>query len=370
MSGAGVGIGNTDESDDDDDVEKKGSGEAMSVTDVAARAGVSIATVSRVLNNSRRVNPQIAEQVRKAIVELNYSPQRMRRRNGAREGDIVEGTLAVVCVGQNSRGWLQVPVIAAAVAAVSKAAEGQGLAVTITELLAPDAVNPILRRKDVLGALALMPGVPDKAASDQIVRMLPTVRIMGGQLAPTEIDHVTTDNNAVGYMAAGHLVEHGCKRLAFVTSAPSWQFLRLRRAGFRAAADDAGVFCHIPDHTRLPITYEDYVSLSAQLDQIVDLKVDGVFVSRDEEAVELYRLMATRGIVPGRDLRIISCDNDPVRLGALSPRPVSIELGLEEIAQHAVRRLIWRAKHPKAPPVRILVRPQIAFPGESRSLDR
>lgn len=338
------------------------------MTDVAARAGVSIATVSRVLNNSRRVNPQIAEQVRKAMVELNYSPQRVRRRNTWREGETVEGTLAVVCVGQSSRGWLQVPVIAAAVAAVSKAAEAQGLAVAITEMLSPDAVNPILRRKDVVGALALIPGVPDKAVSDQIVRMLPTVRIMGGQLAPTEIDHVTTDNNAVGYMAGTYLVERGCKRLAFVTAAPSWQFLRLRRAGFRAAAEDTGVFCHVPDYATLPITHEKYVALPPQLDQILEHKVDGVFVSRDEEAVELYRLMAARGMTPGVDLQIISCDNDPIRLASVSPRPVSIELGLEEIAHHAVRRLIWRAKYPKAPPVRILVRPHIAYPDEQRSM--
>lgn len=331
----------------------------MSVTDVAARAGVSIATVSRVMNNSRRVNPQIAEQVRKAMVELNYTPQRGRRRNMPRQGELEEGTLAIVCVGQNSRGWLGVPVIGAAVAAVSKAAGELGLAVAITELLDPGTPNPILRRRDVRGALALLPGVPRRDVTDQLIRTLPTVRIMGGQLAPADIDHVTTDNNAVGYMAATHLAEIGCRRVAVVTTAPSWQFIKLRRAGFEAAVEDLGLPCLHIDFSQLPRTYDEYLSMHAQVDQLMAAGVDGVFVTRDEEAVELYRVLAEKGLRPGHDLKVVSCDNDAVRLGSLTPRPVSIDLSLEEIAIHAVRRLNWRIKHPKAPPVRTLVRPQI-----------
>jgi LacI family transcriptional regulator len=69
----------------------------VSVTQIAARAGVSIATVSRVLNNTRRVNPDIAEQVRKAMTDLRYSPRLPRRRKGAI--DTERKRIAIVSLG-------------------------------------------------------------------------------------------------------------------------------------------------------------------------------------------------------------------------------------------------------------------------------
>jgi DNA-binding LacI/PurR family transcriptional regulator len=87
----------------------------------------------------------------------------------------------------------------------------------------------------------------------------------------------------------------------------------------------------------------------------------GLFVSRDEETVHVYRLLRENGVEPGRDVVVISCDNEFVRLSTLHPRPATIDLQAAQIARHAVRRLGARIKHRDEPPVRILVNPHLVF---------
>lgn len=340
----------------------------MSVFDVAARAGVSIATVSRVLNNSRRVNPEIAAQVKKAAEELKYTPQRVRSKTNKPERELKGGTIAVVSVGQESSGWFEVPVIAGSISAFSRIATQNGLSLTITEMPEPDEVSPALKRKDVVGAIAFVSGALHEKALTKLAQTIPTVRVLGGQFAPPEIDHVTVNNNAIGYLAAQHLLEQGCRKLAFLTVAPSWYFLRLRAHGFAVGAAEMTSGTH-PEHsgprTIIEIdpadggTGADFNKVPKLIDILLASGCDGVFVPRDEETVAVYRELNRRGIVVGKDIKVVSCDNDAVRLSILDPRPPSIDLGVREIAHNAYRRLSWRIRHPHAPAVRILVTPRL-----------
>ncbi len=67
----------------------------------------------------------------------------------------------------------------------------------------------------------------------------------------------------------------------------------------------------------------------------------GLFTSMDREAIGLYPILERRGLQPGRDVRIIGCNNE-YNLAMLSPRPASIDIGAEEMAKWAVFRLTQR----------------------------
>src|SRR4051812_28572158 len=108
----------------------------MSVTRIAEKAGVSIATVSRVLNNSRRVNPESAELVRRAVEELKLPPPTARRKSRTK-GTERQYTIAVVSLGQNYRTWFEVPVIAEVVAEITRAAQDAQMGVLMTEMINP-----------------------------------------------------------------------------------------------------------------------------------------------------------------------------------------------------------------------------------------
>src|ERR1017187_9345394 len=98
----------------------------MSVVQIAKHAGVSIATVSRVMTNSRRVQPEIAEKVRTAIQELGLPPRqiRNRERRADAKGRLAK-TIGIITLGQEYRAWFSDPVIASVIAEITQAAAEQ-----------------------------------------------------------------------------------------------------------------------------------------------------------------------------------------------------------------------------------------------------
>jgi LacI family transcriptional regulator len=340
----------------------------MYVSRIAAKAGVSIATVSRVLNNSRPVNPKLRERVHKAMEELKLPARPLRRRNKSRAADAQHATIAIVSVGQAYRSWFELPVIAGVVAELTRAAQDHHMGVLITEMPDPNQLSPVLRRSEVDGAIAFIDsrlGTKDTAV---LRDHLPVVRVMGGQLAPIEIDHIGADNNAVGYLACEHLLSHGVREIACLTIQPSWDLIRLRAQGFMAAAIAAGVtpYMYVAGESKSSLPFFGPHAIAAPgLAPLIERLASnhkgriGLFVTRDEETVHVYPLLRQAGLEPGRDVVVVSCDNEAVRLSTLAPRPASIDLGAADIARHAVRRLAARIKHRDEPPVRILVNPTL-----------
>lgn len=347
----------------------------MSVVQIAAEAGVSIATVSRVLNNSRRVNPQLADQVHRAMRTLNMDASHIRRRSPNRRSHTEDraGTIAIVALGQRYVGWFEIPIIAAVVAEITRAALDRNLRTLIAEMPNPTELNPVLR-SNVDGAIVFVDSVLPPEAPALLARQLPTVRVMGGQFAPSPIDHVGVDNNAVGYLAGQTLLARGCDGLGFLTMRPTWEMTRLRSHGLVAAAVAAGKQAQgfiVGSSEQFGCAFGADLTAAEDGRAIVEVlakrlrsrpagsKPFGLFVSRDEETVLIYRHLAEAGLRPGQDVMIVSCDNEPVRLNALEPRPTSIDLNVAEIARRAVQRLGERMDRRDDPPVRILVNPRL-----------
>jgi len=85
-----------------------------------------------------------------------------------------------------------------------------------------------------------------------------------------------------------------------------------------------------------------------------------LFVPTDALAVWAYTHLQRRGVRPGKDVEIISCDTQQEHLSMMNPRPVSIDPGRETIARLAVERLLWRMREgTSSPPVRIVVSPML-----------
>ena len=344
----------------------------MSVTQIAEKAGVSIATVSRVLNNSRPVDPKLAERVRRAMEELGLPARQVRRRGRGRNASNAAGgkpmTIAIVAVGNAYRTWFELPVIAAVVAELTRAAQDHHMGVLMTEMADPRHLAPVLRRSEVDGAIAFVDSRLSPGDMSTLSGHLPVVRVMGGQLAPADLDHVGPDNNAVGYLAAQYLLKRGLRDIACLTMRPEWDLIRLRAHGFLAAAAAAHVNPHLyldaaadKSSTFCGPNVTATTDLALLIEQMAARRTGrlGLFVTRDEETVLVYPLLRRAGLEPGRDVVVVSCDNEAVRLSTLSPRPASIDLGSAEIARHAVRRLATRIKHRDESPVRLLVNPHL-----------
>jgi DNA-binding LacI/PurR family transcriptional regulator len=176
-------------------------------------------------------------------------------------------------------------------------------------------------------------------------------------------------------MAFGYLAGRGCKRIAYVTSRPDHEALVVRATGLRIAAGLAksptlqAYVCGPSDFGSLfgPELFpgEDLESIADAIANS-DPRPDGLFVSQDVEAIGLYPMLVQRGIRPGTDVQIISCNNEQSGLAMLSPRPATIDLGTDQIGRWAVTRLVNRIARPSEPPIRMLIAPKLVLPSNGR----
>ncbi|HEX8342493.1 MAG TPA: LacI family DNA-binding transcriptional regulator [Tepidisphaeraceae bacterium] len=350
-----------------------------SIVEVARAAGVSTATVSRVMNGLPGVRAETVAQVRAAMLDLKYIRQRTRstrRRSAPRPPKLRTGSIAVTTVG-HGQSWLQMPVLASVLGGIQRGASSADLRLILSEM--PDATKPsqILVDRQVDGAVVFLSSDVPVADYESIFSMMqaytPVVWAMGIGSAVGGVDHVAPDNVGIGHMAYKSLRDMGCKRFAYLTTTPGWPLMRLRGQSFLNSAIDEG---HQPtvyavagsDEDRLVEPYGRRVVVADRLEETVrkfaesDPRPDGLFIGRDFTTANVYPLLAQHGLVVGRDLQIISCDAEEARLAGLHPRPASIDLGGEEIGYRCVARLLNRIERPNGPPLIIQVAPRLRLP--------
>jgi DNA-binding LacI/PurR family transcriptional regulator len=344
----------------------------MSIAEVAKRAGVSIATVSRVLNSTPGVRKETIEQVQIALDAIAYDPNAVRRgpRPGKRDGKQTQ-RIAVLVLGQTQEEWFRRPVFSAVVAGINRAANERNLHVLIDHVLDPAELNPSIRKGLFGGALIFLPEISDWRLLAAVRSYLPVVRIMGEGMPDHPADLVGPDNLAIGRMAFRYLVEKGCKRIAYVTTRPDHETFLLRAMGLRIAASQAKMLS-LSAYVSGPSDFGSLAGMqlfaSQDLESIADAitssdpRPDGLFVSQDAEMIGLYPMLVQRGIRPGTNVQIISCNNEQSGLAMLSPRPATIDLGTDQIGRWAVTRLVNRIARPSEPPVRLLIAPKLVDP--------
>ena len=345
----------------------------MSIVSVAKLAGVSIATVSRVINAPDNVRGETVEQVRAAMKQLNYTPPRVKRgpkvgRRRVAPQIFPSGQIAVLTLG-GVQNWLTLPVMASVVGGITREAREMDVWAVLDEMPNPGELSPIFRRREVDAAIVFcQPNGSDPSDLVQLHRQVPLVWVMGGEDALVNVDHVSPDNSGVGRLAYQHLAGLGCEKFSFITDLPNWAFMRLRAQGLANSARDAGRFVSNYLLHQENVKAEAYgrdVFIGQTLDELVQdfarrlSPATGLFVPTDLLLTRLHPLLVQHGIWNHPNLRIVSCDNETERLSLLNPRPASIDIQGEEIGRLAVRQLVQRLQRPDAPPARVQLAPRL-----------
>lgn len=342
----------------------------MTVREVARRAGVSLGTVSRVLNGSPTVTPEIDRRVRKAVRALGYTP--IRRRSG--DGRPLRGrTLALVILGMN-RSLVGLPVIAEAIHGAESALSGAGASVLLVD--APDVktVPAALKRTRIDGVIlksALQGDVIGEAHPELVDRLkrVPGVWILG---RPENAwgDAVSSNDESVGRLAAEALLARGHRRLAYLNPKPDHTLFARRQASFvwhakRAGARVESFLGRVGDWS-LPLkAVEGVDAVRGLVDRLLSSRKrpTALFVPGDSVAAMVYRSLAERGLEAGRDLSIVSCNNEESLLMGLHPALTTIDVHASEIGRRAVEQLAARLANRNAPPVEIGIEPALVEGG-------
>lgn len=308
-----------------------------SMEDVAQLAGVSVATVSNVINRPEKVTETTTRKVRTAIDSLGFV------RNDAARSLALGTTSSIGLVLADLENTLFIDITAGA--QIRARSDGLRLVVgnSACDLQQQDDYLDLFDETRVSGILL----APMEDSTAGLLRMRshgrPVVLI---NYAPATDDFcaVLEDNEMVGYLAAMHLIETGRRRLAFVAGFDHYQPVSQRRLGFERAARESGLGVTIEEIDTRGLLRSDGLATAAQLaKRRRDAMPDGIVAVTDAIGNGLVAGLMEAGFdVPG-DIGIVGCEDTrtevagPVRLTTVSPPGyymgvTAVELLLEESA--------------------------------------
>ncbi|MEN0083437.1 MAG: LacI family DNA-binding transcriptional regulator [Leifsonia sp.] len=304
-------------------------GRAPGVREVAAAAGVSRQTVSRVLNDHASIRPETRARVLAAMEELDFRPNRAARMlTTARSRTI--GVLA------SSASSLFGP--ASSVDAVEDAAREVGYAVTVAHAasLEPSDLGAALdhlRAQAVEGVVVIAPQQRVQDAMAHLALTVPSVTLHGAGDAADE--GVFVDQLRGARLATRHLLERGHRRIAHLAGPGDWSEARARREGFLAEMEAAGADAVVSREGDW--TAASGAEIGAEL--VADASITAVFASNDQLALGVLHAARLAGRdVPG-DLAVVGFDDIP-EAAFFAPPLTTVRQEFAELGRRCVARLV------------------------------
>ncbi|MEU6281386.1 LacI family DNA-binding transcriptional regulator [Streptomyces sp. NPDC047028] len=295
----------------------------VSLKDVALHAGVSIKTVSNVVNDHPHVTPAMRARVQKSIDQLGYRPNLTARH--LRKGRTGIMALALPELGN--------PYFAELAAEVVDAAADHDYTVLLDHTGGRRDQEALVSqgfRTRVIDGLILSPIELEAEDLRERAEPVPLV-LLGEREYDLPYDHIAIDNVAAARDAVRHLISLGRRDIAFLGARRGRsQPAHLRLHGWREALDAAGL---VADHRLVAATDGwGHADGAAAMARLLDAghRPDGVFAYNDLIAIGAMRVLSERGLRIPEDVAVVGFDDvvegrfGAVTLTSVSPDKASI----------------------------------------------
>ena len=311
-------------------------GRRVTVRDIAAQTGVSIATVSRVLNGRAHVAPETRELVQHAAEQLRARPPGARTDPARpRSASTVQGAVYLRCP------YILTDYFGLIVSSIAETLALHGRAVILDAGTAGQqaTVLPSLpSRPGVAGAIVILPPEAGEQLAALRARGFPFVVVDPRTPPPRDIAAVSAAHFAGARSVTAHLVQLGHRRIGMIAGPPNWLAGQARLAGHASALAEAGVL-HPPELTRAsePTVRFGYRAAGELLD--LPQPPTALACFNDKTAVGALAAAAERGLrVPG-DLSVTGFDDIDLAQ-ATSPMLTTVRQPLAEMGRMAVSLLV------------------------------
>lgn len=336
----------------------------VSIKEVAARAGVSFQTASKVLNGGDvRVAAETAERILAAADELGYRPNTIAR-------SLVQRTTATIGLVASDATDIA---IAEASVAVEQEARKHGHSVLVGHLAAggadgADIVRSLIERR-VDGIIAAAPEVEEDTEVAELLRKyVPAVSL---QAVPGGgVPLIGSNHRETGRLAAEHLISLGHTAIGTVTGLFRRRVTRSRLHGYEDALRSAGLE---PSEDR--VVEADWTPHGAAAAAKLLLErspdVTAIFVHSDMMAVGVLSVLWQTGRRVPEDVSVVSCDDIPFA-AYLTPPLTTVRVPLAETGRQAVQMLLRSIERQEVPgkapllPVELIVRASTGPPAAGK----
>lgn len=274
------------------------------IKDVAELAGVSVATVSRVLNDSGNVQPGTEKRVREAIARLRYTPNllgRNLRRNETKKILVLLNTISNQFYARVVKG-------------IEERARRDGYAVMVCMTHGDRSIEAeflkLLQTRLVDGAVFLTAEEEGAVLSRELTGLgvVQACEIRGGFDAPS----VTIDNERAAYEAVCYLLGRGHRRIAFFGAGGVYDSSRRRRAGYLAALRAVGITPAEAWIIEEGFSVNAGIRAAGRLLSAGGLLPSAVFCISDSAAAGAIREFAAHGLRTPDDVSVMGFDNTQI----------------------------------------------------------
>jgi len=299
-----------------------------SVRQIASKAGVSIATVSRVINNSTSVSEAARQKVLDAMNQEQYAPS---------VGKLSATNVAYIFTDSITLGSSY---DAGVLAGLSSGLEHNALDLLILNAKAcrqpGEKFADVFRRKGVCGAI-VRTTYPTQALTRMILESGLPVIVLGDQIEGHERDCLDVDSRSASREAVEHLLGLGHQRIGFCTNIVDDKDHEDRYGGYADALDQAGIDVDDKLIFRVPANRQGGEQLARRLDAMADAPT-ALFIADPATGVGLLNEARNLGMqVPG-DLSVVGFDDSETRFST-APQLTAVCQDAQRLGEQAMRRL-------------------------------
>ncbi|MCM2394669.1 LacI family transcriptional regulator [Rhizobium sp. S95] len=335
---------------------------ATSLKDVADAAGVSVTTVSRMLNGSLQLPPETKLRIDKAIQDLKYEPNPHARRLSRGRSDTIG--LVVPDIAN--------PFFATLVATIEEEADKRGLALSLHATLnRPGREIAYLRSlgRNHVDGLVFVTNHPDDGELAALINQTGKVVVVDEDVPNAMVPKLFCDNEQGGYLAGRHLAEYGHARVLYIGGPQEMISTRRRYKGLERAMIEHGT--GIDGLIRYEGDYTVEFGRAAGRRFLDEGKpATAIFASSDEIAIGLIEVLRGQGVsIPG-EVSIVGFD-DVGPLHLFAPPLTAIRQPVRAIGERALSLLLetdWQQREDftseELLPIEIVVRNSVAPPSK------
>ena len=325
-------------------------GKAASIYDVARESGVSVFTVSAVVNNKSHVGKVLREKVEEAIRKLNYRPNLLAR------GLAKQKTRTIGMIVPDIGNPFFPSVVRGAEDAAQKHGYNLLLCNSDDSLEKEEKAVELLLSKRVDGILLTKAAEDFHPSVRQMIKQVNTPFVLVMRTYPKLTkDAVITDDYHGAYEAVSHLARAGRKRIALISGPLKVSNAKERWQGFVDALKAEG----LPFEQDLVIEGDYRIESGYRAGHSVfSRRPDGIYVANYLMTVGLLKAAEEMGLHCPEDFGLVSFDDYPW-LGIFRPRLTTVELPKQQLGSEAVELLIRRISGDTSKPVLIKLQPEL-----------
>lgn len=339
----------------------------MLITEIARKARVSPATVSRAINQPQLVATDSLARIRAVMQEHNYVPAPLNRRRGPKARIPEHRRIGVWFVGAKannpSLNWFQDQLLQ-----VQSTDPRYRVDLRVLFSNTPDELPRSIGSDNLDGVIVQgMEPSPDCLAK---LRDMPHVWFMTRRSPAYPGDYVEPNNEENGCMAADYLKARGHKTVAVISTDPNYSAIVQRTEAFLRRAKEIGLTAHtILGRANPGVSYLEIVPLQAESADLVQRlesagKVSGLYLPVDHFCGSFFRAMRESGHKPGRDFEAILGNYNPMIYHNLDHSPAAVDINLGTLVRKVVDHLLWRIENPGVSGrIGVSISPRLLAPG-------